>query len=446
MLHDELSRRIGRNAGLLLGGNSIAGLIALAAVAVAARGLGVEAFGILMVVHAYAMLVGGLSRFNVYQALVRYGAACLLDERRRDLQGLLIFGLLVELAGIAAGALMGVLAMGWVGPMLGISQTWQTTALWYCLVVITANTATPIGILRLLDRFDLVAWTRPVTPTLRLVGCLLAWFAGAGFATFAAIWAVAGVAEALLLWGYAGLVLRRDGWLSGFAWRIRGLVRPHPGLWRMVIWTNLQGSLGLVSGRLATVAVGMLLGPAAGGLYLVAYQAASVIERPLQLVKRALDPEFARLAAAGDGATLTTLYRRMLLLTALIAGPLLLLLALAGDRLLALLVGAEFAAAHGVLVLLAIKTTALVLAMPASSLLVMLDDAGRLFALQLVGRSLFLAGLVLLVPGFGLMGAGTAAVVAAALELVLARCAVQARFRRLPKAGTPTPGTPAMAP
>jgi len=438
-------RRIGRNTGMLLGGNSVAGLVALAAIALAARGLGVEAFGTLMVVHAYAMVIGGLSRFNVYHALIRYGAGCLLAERRRDLQGLLTFGLLVELAGIAAGALLGVLALGWIGPMLGLPAAQQTTALWYCLVVIIANTATPIGILRLLDRFDLVAWSRPITPALRLLGCLAAWLGDAGFATFAAVWALAGAVEALLLWTYATLVLRRAGWLAGFSWRIRGLVRPHPGLWRMVLWTNLQGSLGLVSGRLATVLVGMLLGPAAAGLYLVAYQAASVIERPLQIVKRALDPEFARLAASGDGATLASLHRRTLMLTGLVAAPLLLLLALAGDRLLALFVGEAFVAAHGVLVLLALKTTLLVLTLPSAALLVMLGDAGRLFWLQLAGRSLQLASLAVLAPGFGLLGAGAAALLAAAVELALTRQAINARLRRLPASGEAGMAAPAPA-
>lgn len=445
MLEDVHLRRVGRNAGLLLGGNGVAGVMALAAVAVAARGLGVEAFGTLMVIHAYAMLVGGLTRFNVYHALVRYGASCLLGERRRDLQGLLIFGLLVELVGILAGALVAVAALGWVGPMLGLPEAQKATALWYCLVVILANTATPIGILRLLDRFDLVAWTRPITPSLRLLGCVAAWLAGADFATFAAIWAVAGVAEALLLWRAAARVLRRDGWLEGFAWRLRGLVHPHPGLWRMVLWTNLQGSLGLVSGRLATVVVGLLLGPAAGGLYLVAHQAASVIERPLVIVKRALDPEFARLAALRDGGTLATLYWRMSALTLSVAVPLLLLLALAGDRLLTLFIGEAFVAAHAVLVLLALRTTLAVLALPASSLLVMLGDAGKLFRLQLAGRTLQLAGLFLLAPGFGLMGAGAAALLAAAVELVLAKLAVKDSCRRLPENPT-TPTASALAP
>lgn len=442
LLKDVQIQRVGRNIGMLLGGNSAAGLLALAAVAIAARGLGAEAFGLLMVVHAYAMLVGGLCRFNVYHALVRYGATCVQDLRRHDLQGLLVFGLLIELAGMAAAGALGVATLGWLGPFLGLPEAAHDMARWYCLFVILANTATPIGILRLLDRFDLVAWIRPIAPALRLLGCLVAWAMGAGLAVFATVWALAAVVEALILWYAAGRVLHQGGWLEAFAWRIRGLVRPHPGLWRMVIWTNLQGSLGLVSGRLATVLVGVLLGPAAAGLYLVAYQAAALIERPLLLVKRVVDPEFARLAASHDRASLVSLYRRSLVLSLVVALPLLALFAAFGDRLLVLYVGEAFAAAHGVLILLALKTALLVLMMPSAGLLVMLGEAGWLFAVQLLGRSLQLLGLVLLVPTLGLLGAGIAAALTALVELVLAKAVVLIRFHRATAPAPPETDTP----
>lgn len=226
-------------------------------------------------------------------------------------------GLLLGGNGIAGLAWLGLAWLGpTAGPMMGIALDHHSAAFAYCLVVILAHTATPIGLLRLFDRYAIVAWSRPLTPALRLLGCLFAWLAGAGFAVFAAIWALAAAVEATLLWHLAARTLGRGGWLEGFTWRLSGLALPHPGLWHMVLWTNLQGSLGLVSGRLATLLVGSLLGPAAAGLCLVGHQAAMVIERPLQLAKRAIDPEFARLIATSDHATLSAVHNRTRLWTA----------------------------------------------------------------------------------------------------------------------------------
>jgi O-antigen/teichoic acid export membrane protein len=187
----------------------------------------------------------------------------------------------------------------------------------------------------------------------------------------------------------------------------------------MLLWTNLQGTLGMVSGRLATVLVGAMLGPVAAGLYLVAYQVAAVIERPLQIVRRAVDPEFARLVAAADMATLWRLFRRTLLGTACFAAPLLVVLGLFGDRLLGFFFGEAFAAAHPVLVLLALQTALLALVMPSASVLVMLGHAGRLLLAQAIGRGAQLLALLALMQHFGLVAAGAAGAAAAGLELVL---------------------------
>lgn len=419
LFKDALIRRIGRNFGLLVSGNGVAALLALASLAVAARGLGSETFGLLMLVHAYAMVVAGLTRFNVYHAIIRYGAALMRPDTVRDFQRLVVFGLAVEIVGIALGAVLGVAGLGWLGTRLGVPAAHQGLALGYCLIVIVSGATTPTGILRLLDRFDLVGMSRPLTPALRTLGCLLAWAAAAPLPVFAAIWALAGTAEALLLWTLAFRTLRRQGWLAAMRLELGGRLEPFPGLIRMVLWTNLQASLGLISGRLVTLIVGAMLGPTAAGLYLVAHQAASVIARPLQMARRAVEPEFARLVASAERSTLTRLHRRMILVTAGFAFPLLLLLAFLGEDLLAFVVGEAFRAAHPVMVLLAFQTALLMLVLPSASLLVMLGRAGWLLAAQLASRMVQVAALPLLLPAVSLPGAGMAGVAAAVLELAL---------------------------
>ena len=56
-------RRIYENLGLLLGGKAAAGLISLIYVVVAARVLGPEQYGVLVLVNYFAMLIGGLIAF-----------------------------------------------------------------------------------------------------------------------------------------------------------------------------------------------------------------------------------------------------------------------------------------------------------------------------------------------------------------------------------------------
>ena len=66
-------RRILGNFGVLIRARGIVALLAFAATALTARALGPAEFGIVVVVHAYTLVVRGLLNFQPFEAIVRYG-------------------------------------------------------------------------------------------------------------------------------------------------------------------------------------------------------------------------------------------------------------------------------------------------------------------------------------------------------------------------------------
>ena len=86
---DGVFRRIFRNTGTLLGGKAVSAVLALASLAVTARGLGPELFGMLVLIHTYTKLIGGLPKFQSWQAVIRYGAAALARGAPGEVQGLI---------------------------------------------------------------------------------------------------------------------------------------------------------------------------------------------------------------------------------------------------------------------------------------------------------------------------------------------------------------------
>src|SRR3546814_2067390 len=66
-----------RSAGVLLLGKTTEGLFAIVYTALAARALGLEAFGALVLLHGFIMAVADLARFQSWQIVLRYGAQAL---------------------------------------------------------------------------------------------------------------------------------------------------------------------------------------------------------------------------------------------------------------------------------------------------------------------------------------------------------------------------------
>ena len=108
--------------------------------------------------------------------------------------------------------------------------------------------ATPSGVLRALDRFDLISWQSTATPISRVILVFIAYFMSAPFGAYVAAWYLTDLGGDLYLWFLAWRELRRRGLLEG----IRPTLRPEtlPGAWRFAIHVNLNASVQAAWGSL----------------------------------------------------------------------------------------------------------------------------------------------------------------------------------------------------
>jgi O-antigen/teichoic acid export membrane protein len=418
----EIFRRILRNAGLILGGKAATALLNLAATSIAIRSLGLEAMGVLVLVHAFARTASSFVKFQSWQAVLRYGAGCLQPERRPEFHALLRFTAGLDLAASAAGCLvcaaaawaLGPLAFGWTPEVAAMAALYATSTFFMV-------TATPIGLLRLFDRFDLLARRDALGAAVRLVGAALAAAFGGGLSAFLGAWYAAVALGGLALIAGAWTELRRRGLLKGQGntagpRRVRA-TEAHPGIWGFVWSTNLMTTLSLGSTHVATLCVGFVLGPASAALFAVARQIGEAALKPSRFLTPALYPELARLAAAGDQAGLRTVLRRSLGWSVVAALVLLAALAALGGPLLRLVGGEAATPAWGVMMLLALASSIGFAGFSLEPLLVSVERHRRALRLRLVAALAYipvaLAGLHFL----GLEGVGAAAIVSASLLL-----------------------------
>ena len=138
-------RLIFKNAGILLTGKSIAGLCNLGSLALAARALGPEVFGTLILIHTIVRLVIGISKFQSWQAVIRYGAVSLAAQRQQDFHKLVVFTVLLDAASALLGATVAILVASIIAPYFGWNDDVTSMAMLYGIVVLFSVTATPVG-------------------------------------------------------------------------------------------------------------------------------------------------------------------------------------------------------------------------------------------------------------------------------------------------------------
>lgn len=411
-------RSVYGNAAVLLGGKGFNAVATVATLALAARALGVETFGLLVLVNTFALAVADLAKFQTWQLILQYGQGALERDERAGFQPVLRFALGLDLLSGLAGLIAALAAIAFAWPWLNWPPELRGSAALYMLSIPLLVPGTPLGLLRALDRFDLLAIRSGLGALLRLAGTALGWWLGLGIDGFLAIWFATTLASLLLSASAAHGLLRARGLLG--EWRWRGRFTPAiPGIWRFVWQNNLNLSLGVASTHLFTLMVGSLVGSASAGLFHVARQLADGIGKAGDLIVAALYPQLVRLREQADHTAMRRMAWRLSLACGAVASLLLLLVAPFAETLLGWVMGVTPEGGARFAVLLCAAAVVRLWALPFEPLLI---STGRIATASAVRALLLAVQLPLcytLSVRHGIDGAALSALLLALLGLAL---------------------------
>lgn len=404
-------KRVLANAGMLLGGRTVNAIVGLGYMALAARTLGAAEMGVLVLIQAFAQFLGEVVKFQSWQTLLHFGSRPLAEERVTDFQQVLRFTLVLDLASTVIGILIGVVGSIAFAGRLGWSHAEAPAAALFMLTVAFMVSATPVGLLRMFDRFDVLARQAVLISVLRLAAGFVAYAVNPTMTGFLVAAAFATVGSWLYLAGASFAELRRRGLTKGFTWR-GPLAKGLPGV-RQFAWnTNLSATLDVAFTDVATLMVGALVGPAPAAFWRVGRQVADAIAKPAKLMTPALYPELARLRASDRHDHMWGLAKQVGLLASGVGSVLLIATAIFGKPLLVLVMGDAFADAAPVMIWQVAAAVVGVFALPLEPMLISLGAPGAAVRVRLVVSAAFLVGLPFLASRYGLIGSGVGLFVA----------------------------------
>ncbi|WP_294123699.1 oligosaccharide flippase family protein [Sphingomonas sp.] len=407
-------KRIFGNLGLLLGGKAGAGALSLLYLIIVARALGAHDYGVLVLLHAYVTLVGGIVAFSGWHGIVRFGSLALEQSDHQRFLKVARFLTLVEI-GFGAAAIITVIALvPIVGPHLDWPPEAMKFAALYSLATLANVRSTPLGILQLRGRFDLIAAHHLVSPVVRLAGCILVWLLGGGLIGFLAVWLASALAEWVSMWVFGLWQLHRMELGVPITGPVRGTIEENEGLLPFIATTNVDITLRELAPRLVPLSVGWMLGPAAAGLFALAQRASVVLEQPALLLGQASYAVLAKLVVERDFAQFRHTVWRSAGSALLLSVPVIVLLAFFSSTILDLLGGNSFRSGAELLILLAVARSIAIAAPPIASALIAMGQPSQSIGVNLAANLLLFPVLLLLLSWYGLDGSGYHAVIQAA--------------------------------
>lgn len=416
-----------RNSGYLAASRGATAVCGLATLAFTGRGLGVVLFGLLVLIHSYAKAASSIIRFQSWQLIVRYGAKGLATKDYQGFRDATGFAFALDAVSGILGMVLAIAVLPLLADWLRIPQQYHILAALYCLLLPTMAAATPVGVLRALDRFDLLSVQGTFTPTARAILTGLAWWFELPFTAYVLIWFVTDLAGDLLMWWLAAREMKRHRLLTGI--RPNLSARGLDGGWKFAWAVNLTGSLAAAWGPVANLLVGGLLGPVSAGLYRISQTLIDSAAKPSDMLAKVFYPEVVRLDLKTGHPW--RLMLRSAVLTGAIGLVCALVIAVGGRPLLTALFGPEFAPAYPILMVMIIALLLTMIAFPLGPMLYAVERANAPLVARAVGAGIYLATIVPLTQRYDVVGAAIAFVIGNAVMITLMMWSLWREYRRL---------------
>lgn len=401
--------RVFRNTGYLLTGKGATAALALGSTAVAVRALGLEEYGILLLINAFTSSCSVSTRFQSWQPLLQYGGTAFKRADKSSFQTLLRHCAVLDGLGAVVALTVAVVFSQVLGQALG----WNATAyghmpLWYLTVVLFMNAGSAIGVMRLTNRYELSVLGDTVAGFVRFLGCIVGFFLHWSLIGFLALWYASFVASFVLDGLIALWVLAHTDGLKGFRLVNVPWLSPIQGLWRFTFSVSVDQALSRLASRLTVLIVGVVLGPQSAAIYNVTWQISDGMARPAQMMTPALYPELVALRDKRDWASIRQVTNRILQALGAFSFVVIVAAALVGPWLLHVLLTLPWS---GTRTLLLLMTTTAILDLwdvPLEPILVSLNRAHQLLFGRVATMCFSLPVLYVFATLWGMTGAGVA--------------------------------------
>ena len=285
-------RNLAGNSFWAFVGKTAASLLLALSTLIVARKLGPTGFGMLAISLSFLSVLASVVDLRVWEACIKYGSDFLSRNDSRSLNAVIRLALRLSLVSGMIFAVIAFFLTGYAAAWLHLPKVWVCTARILAIgFILMAANDTGAAVLRLADRFPLLAAWQAIHGTLRVICLLVALTIKASIISAAAAIAAASLVGSIILLalshhtaarlsnGIIGNISRLRPWYGSL---VRFLLHSHLGnIWRTIVCNG------------DVLLVGYLAGSSGAGLYRLARELVQFLLRITDVLYEALFPELA---------------------------------------------------------------------------------------------------------------------------------------------------------
>jgi O-antigen/teichoic acid export membrane protein len=304
-----IQKRILRNWAKLFTGSTVGAGLGLLATILMTRTISVADVGIVVVIQTFWRTLEGFLSFQSFQVLIKHGADILHGKSGGSLPAVIRICMLADGLMALFGAAVGMWGMDAYHTSVHIPSDVLPYGLLGAATMLTMVTGAHLGILRLFDKFAVVAARDVVVGVLRVALNLAAFLAGWSLYAFICIWiATEALGNAMIVW-YGFRELRARGYTAVF--RVSAPGDAGFNTWPVVkalFTVNAATMLRVLTEEGDTLLVTVCTGAIAAGKYKIAKNFANIVYRFTGPLAQSVYPELARAVSERNRAMFKSIF------------------------------------------------------------------------------------------------------------------------------------------
>ncbi len=406
---DAVFRRILSNSSWLLGANVISSICGLAQGILLARALGVEQYGTLGIITSFTAVMGQAFDSRSWETSIKFITQFWAQgDERRALAVIKLCYLVDIVTALVAFGLAWTLA-GWAARAFLYDPAYTSSIRIYAFVLLCGWSGGTTALLRIFNRFDLLAKISAGMSALSLAGMVLVLF----------VW---GLGLNGVLWVYvllAVLSLGIDLYLAAYFLRSRFAVCWHEAqlghlaghrreIGRFLLSTNLTALLKIVQNNAPILALGYWSTPVQVGYYKLAQGFASNLGRVYGPIFQTIYPELSSLWAQRNVGQIRFVLRNLVIAVLPMGLTAVVVSAFWGAKLIQIIAGDEYLPAALPLVILVLVHAIVACTIWMGPLLLAAGKANKQTLAVAIGSAVMLTALALGTSRWGAIGASMA--------------------------------------
>ncbi|MDH3972749.1 MAG: oligosaccharide flippase family protein [Deltaproteobacteria bacterium] len=300
-LEDKLLKRIVKNSGVILFGNSTAAGLGIISFTILAGQVGPESLAILVLAQTYALIINDIFNIQTWESMVKFGASELKSER---IKNVIKTNLILDFASAIIAFGFALMLVKTVGRLLGWQSSFFPFLSLYSASILFNITTLTIGIPRLFNKFASIAKIQVVMAVIKLCAVLYAMASSSTFTVYIYIYLVVDILTNLSLNIYSIRLLTQK---YGRTW-IREKIAFDKNQLKFIWWTNLRTIIRIPVRHLDMIVISSVLSVKMVGIYKVYKEIAGLINRVGEPINQSMFPEFTKLIGSnnlGDAAGIT---------------------------------------------------------------------------------------------------------------------------------------------